>query len=183
MIIRRFARIASVKRYYEKPKSEPETKAPVPRQHPIKMNETLHEVISYKIKNRPMTPLQEVPQEAKITLFPYEEQPQYPRATHVILLGMANAGKSSLLNALIGNKIAPISPKYYTSRENKIGLKTTGSYQLAVTDTPGAYQTDVLGESINTSGWNAIAENDVSCFVIDAVKSVEDDLRSTLRRL
>ncbi|WP_343192358.1 GTPase Era [Buchnera aphidicola] len=58
----------------------------------------------------------------------------------IAIIGKSNAGKSSILNKLIGEKISIISPKLHTTQENMIGIKTDNNYQAIYIDTPGLYQ-------------------------------------------
>ena len=59
------------------------------------------------------------------------------KAGFVSLLGMPNAGKSTLLNALIGSPISIITPKAHTTRQHILGILTTSAFQIVFSDTPG----------------------------------------------
>ena len=57
----------------------------------------------------------------------------------VAVVGRANAGKSTLVNVLVGEKIAIVSPKPQTTRDRIFGVLTTEDYQILFEDTPGVY--------------------------------------------
>ena len=56
------------------------------------------------------------------------------------VIGKANAGKSTLVNVLVGEKVAIVSPKPQTTRHSILGVLTTEEYQLVFVDTPGIYK-------------------------------------------
>ena len=62
------------------------------------------------------------------------------KSVFVTLAGHTNAGKSSLLNAIIGEKIASVSPKPQTTRTRITGIKTIGETQMVFMDTPGLHK-------------------------------------------
>ena len=62
------------------------------------------------------------------------------KSVFVTLAGHTNAGKSSLLNAIIGEKIASVSPKPQTTRTRITGIKTVGETQMVFMDTPGLHK-------------------------------------------
>ena len=62
------------------------------------------------------------------------------KTVFVTLAGRTNAGKSSLLNAIIGEKIASVSPKSQTTRTRITGIKTVGETQMVFMDTPGLHK-------------------------------------------
>lgn len=68
------------------------------------------------------------------------------------VIGRANAGKSTLVNVLVGEKVAIVSPKPQTTRNSIMGVLTTDEHQLVFVDTPGIYKsgnylTDVMLKS------------------------------------
>jgi GTP-binding protein Era len=65
------------------------------------------------------------------------EQPPDARVARVALVGLANAGKSTLLNALLGSSVAAVSAKAHTTRRGIVGAFTRGPAQVVLVDTPG----------------------------------------------
>lgn len=91
----------------------------------------------------------------------------------VTLVGRPNAGKSTLLNAVMGKKIAITSNTAQTTRHRFRAVKTTEDYQLVIVDTPGIHKPhDALGEELNTSALKALEDVDVIAMLIDASKPV-----------
>ena len=87
----------------------------------------------------------------------------------VAFVGRPNAGKSTLLNALVGEKVAITSNTVQTTRHRFHGMLTTQDYQIVITDTPGIHKPkDALGEELNISAEEAVADVDVICFLIDS---------------
>ena len=62
----------------------------------------------------------------------------------VAVVGRANAGKSTLINVLVGEKVAIVSPKPQTTRERILGVKNGDGYQIVFEDTPGIYKASSL---------------------------------------
>ena len=91
----------------------------------------------------------------------------------VTLIGRPNAGKSTLLNAIMGKKIAITSNTAQTTRHRFRAVKTTDSYQLILVDTPGIHKPhDALGEELNTSALKALEDVDVVALLIDSSQPV-----------
>lgn len=92
----------------------------------------------------------------------------------VALVGATNAGKSTLMNRLIGARIAAVSRKVNTTRRRIIGVHTSQSKQLIFWDTPGVVERkfqSTLGRDrreISSAGWGAAVEADVAVMVVDA---------------
>ena len=66
----------------------------------------------------------------------------------VAVAGRANAGKSTLVNVLVGEKVAIVSPKPQTTRDRIIGVRTDDDSQIVFVDTPGIYRADNLLNSV-----------------------------------
>lgn len=109
------------------------------------------------------------------------DRPRAPkpyRSGHVALVGRPNVGKSTLLNALLGERIAIVSHHPQTTRDRLLGVLTTTSAQLAFVDTPGIHAPmNKLGARMNREAEDAIAGADVVVFVTDVGKSTGAELR------
>lgn len=88
-------------------------------------------------------------------------------------VGRPNAGKSTLLNAIMGKKIAITSNTAQTTRHRFRAVKTTEDFQLVLVDTPGIHKPhDALGEELNTSALKALEDIDVAAMLIDSSQPV-----------
>ena len=95
------------------------------------------------------------------------------RSGFVALVGRPNAGKSTLLNACIGEKVAITSSVAQTTRRRMRAIVNRDDCQLVIVDTPGLHKPkDTLGDELNRSALNEIADVDVIAFLIDASKPV-----------
>ncbi|MCD4733498.1 GTPase Era [bacterium] len=91
------------------------------------------------------------------------------RSGFVALLGRTNAGKSTLLNALLGEKVAPTNPKPQTTRRRLRGILSTDSHQFIFIDTPGYHAPeDALGERLLATADRAVKDADAILVVVDA---------------
>ena len=90
----------------------------------------------------------------------------------IAIIGRPNAGKSTLLNAILKQKIAITTPKAQTTRNNIAGILTREDAQFIFTDTPGIHKPKhELGRSLNRNAYTAIAEADINFWVVDATQS------------
>lgn len=95
------------------------------------------------------------------------------------IVGMPNVGKSTLLNALAGQKIAIISDKPQTTRNKILAIHTTDTEQIIFTDTPGIHKPhNRLGEYMVNVATGSIRDTDVVILVVDATKKIHDTERS-----
>ena len=91
----------------------------------------------------------------------------------VTLVGRPNAGKSTLLNAIMGKKIAITSNTVQTTRHRFRAVLSRDDFQMVIVDTPGLHKPqDALGEELNTSALKALEDVDVVALLIDASKSI-----------
>ena len=91
------------------------------------------------------------------------------RSGFVTLVGRPNAGKSTLLNKILGHKVSIVSDKPQTTRTEVRGVLTDDHTQLVFVDTPGIHKPrTALGTSLNETANRATNEVDVVCFVLDA---------------
>lgn len=87
----------------------------------------------------------------------------------IAFVGRPNAGKSTLLNTVIGTKVAITSDVVQTTRHRIRGILNTKNMQAIFVDTPGVHKPlDVLGQELNESAFQAISDCDIVCVVIDA---------------
>ncbi len=87
----------------------------------------------------------------------------------ISVVGRPNVGKSTLVNALVGEKVAITSPRPQTTRNTIRGVATNEEVQLVLVDTPGLHKPrNVLGERLNKLVYGSIAEADAVLFLIDA---------------
>ncbi|HSW93857.1 MAG TPA: GTPase Era [Gammaproteobacteria bacterium] len=95
----------------------------------------------------------------------------------VAIVGRPNVGKSTLLNALIGKKISIISPKPQTTRNQILGIKTTGETQIVYIDTPGLHDAEkrAMNRYMNRLANAVILDADVIVFIIEATRFLSDD--------
>ena len=111
------------------------------------------------------------------------------RTGFIAILGKPNVGKSTLVNTLLGQKIAAVSPRPQTTRRRQLGILTTADAQLVFVDTPGVHNPrHKLGQFFNQEAEDALDGVDIILFLVDAgTEPDEDDQRiasllSMLRR-
>jgi GTPase len=102
----------------------------------------------------------------------------------VALIGAPNAGKSTLLNALVGTKVSIVSRKVQTTRALVRGILTAGTAQIIFTDTPGIFAPKRrLDRAMVTAAWTGAGDADVVALLVDARKGVNDEVEAILARL
>lgn len=97
---------------------------------------------------------------------------------YVAIIGRPNTGKSTLLNAILGQKISITSRKAQTTRHRILGIKTEDDYQAIYVDTPGLHKANkkALNQVLNKIANSTIRDVDLIIFLVDAKKwNVEDD--------
>ena len=112
------------------------------------------------------------------------------RSGYIAIIGRPNVGKSTLMNILLGQKVAAVSPKPQTTRKRQLGILTADSYQLVFVDTPGMHNPrHKLGQFLNQEAQEALEGVDVILWLVDvSVKPTDEDkeiaslLNSTPRR-
>jgi GTP-binding protein Era len=105
---------------------------------------------------------------------------QSTRCGFVALLGAPNAGKSTLLNALVGQKISIVTQKVQTTRTRIRGIAIEGGAQLIYVDTPGIFAPKRrLDRAMVAAAWGA-ADADVVCLLVDAKKRIDPEVKLVL---
>ena len=99
------------------------------------------------------------------------------RCGYVAIVGRPNVGKSTLLNHILGQKLAITSRKPQTTRHNMLGIKTEGDVQAIYVDTPGMHKggEKALNRYMNKTASAALKDVDVVIFVVDRTKWTEED--------
>lgn len=104
----------------------------------------------------------------------------------VSLLGLPNAGKSTLLNACVGTKIAAVSRKPQTTRTPVLGIRMEGSAQILFQDTPGVHRTEglpAMNRAMDQVSWSRAAEADAICYLIDVTAPIKPEDEDNVARL
>ena len=111
--------------------------------------------------------------------------PANPRCGFVALVGAPNAGKSTLLNALVGSKISIVSPKVQTTRSRVLGIGTEGDSQILYVDTPGIFTPKKrLERAMVAAAWQGATDADLVAVLFDASqKRIDDDTLGIVERL
>src|SRR5258708_18459928 len=106
------------------------------------------------------------------------------RAGFVAVIGAPNAGKSTLVNALVGQKVAIVSPKAQTTRTRLIGVAIAGESQILLVDTPGIFAPQRrLDRAMVAAAWGGAQDADLIAFVIDAKTGITHRIGALLDTL
>ena len=111
------------------------------------------------------------------------EQPPF-RAGFAALVGRPNVGKSTLLNALVGEKLSIVTSRPQTTRHRVLGVLNRPGVQLAFVDTPGLHlgERRALNRAMNRTAAAALADADLVVFVVEALRFGEED-EAVLQRI
>src|SRR5580704_8308107 len=111
-------------------------------------------------------------------------EPQTTRCGYVALIGAPNSGKSTLLNRLVGQKLAIVTPKAQTTRTRLLGIAIEGATQLIYLDTPGIFAPRRrLDRAMVAAAWSGAADADETLLLVDASRGIGEDTRSILDAL
>ncbi len=98
------------------------------------------------------------------------------RCGFIALIGAPNAGKSTLINALVGSKVSIVSHKVQTTRMLVRGIAIEGAAQLIFVDTPGIFAPKRrLDRAMVTTAWSGAHDADLTVLLIDARKGIDDE--------
>lgn len=106
------------------------------------------------------------------------------RSGFVAVLGAPNAGKSTLVNTIIGTKVSIVSPKVQTTRSIVRGIAMEGRSQLIFVDTPGIFQPSRRMErAMVSAAWTGAADADMVMLLVDARRGYSDDVKGIVEGL
>ena len=116
------------------------------------------------------------------------------RAGFVAIVGAPNAGKSTLVNALVGSKVSIVSPKVQTTRMRVIGIAMTdlpdkgqgvGRAQVVLVDTPGIFRIAKrrLERAMVAAAWRGAEDADVVALIVDSERGIGQETRAIIERL
>lgn len=106
------------------------------------------------------------------------------RCGTIALIGAPNAGKSTLLNRMVGTKISIVTPKAQTTRVRVTGVTIEGASQLVFLDVPGVFDaTQTFEKSMVSAAWHSAREADVVLFMHDARKLPTEETEQAMTRL
>jgi len=106
------------------------------------------------------------------------------RCGFAALIGAPNAGKSTLVNALVGTKVSIVTPKAQTTRTLIRGIAVDGPAQLILVDTPGIFAPRRrLDRAMVGTAWGGARDADIAALVVDSRKGVEDEDEGVIRGL
>jgi GTP-binding protein Era len=106
------------------------------------------------------------------------------RCGHVALIGAPNAGKSTLLNWLLGRKLAIVTPKPQTTRTRLLGIAIEGSAQIIYVDTPGIFAPRRrLDRAMVAAAWSGAEDAERTVLLVDAARGIDRDTQRIVDRL
>jgi GTP-binding protein Era len=106
------------------------------------------------------------------------------KAGFVAAIGAPNAGKSTLVNALVGQKVAIVSPKAQTTRSRLMGIAIMGDAQILLVDTPGIFQPKRrLDRAMVSAAWTGAQDADLILLVIDAAAGITAEVNRMIESL
>jgi GTPase len=111
-------------------------------------------------------------------------QPTPTRCGYVALIGAPNSGKSTLLNRVVGRKLAIVTPKAQTTRNRLLGIAIQGRTQVIYVDTPGIFAPRRrLDRAMVAAAWSGAEDADDTLLLVDASRGIDQDTRHILDRL
>ncbi|MCC6918623.1 MAG: GTPase Era [Alphaproteobacteria bacterium] len=105
-------------------------------------------------------------------------QPAPTRCGFAAIVGAPNAGKSTLVNRLVGTKVAIVSPKVQTTRARVLGIAIAGPTQIVWVDTPGIFAPRRrLERAMVAAAWKGADDADIVVLLVDATRGIDADTR------
>ena len=105
-------------------------------------------------------------------------------AGFVAVIGAPNAGKSTLVNALVGQKVAIVSAKAQTTRARLMGIAIEGQSQILLVDTPGIFQPKRrLDRAMVAAAWNGAGDADLILLVVDSAQGITREVERIVQEL
>ena len=106
------------------------------------------------------------------------------RCGFIAVIGAPNAGKSTLVNRIVGTKVSIVSHKVQTTRMQIRGIAIAGVSQLVFIDTPGIFEPKRrLDRAMVQAAWTGAGEGDIVALVVDAARGLDEDVERILERL
>ena len=106
------------------------------------------------------------------------------RCGFVTLLGAPNAGKSTLVNTMVGAKVSIVSPKVQTTRSRVRGIVVKDDCEIVLVDTPGIFKPKRrLDRAMVAAAWQEAEYTDLRVLMVDARRGVDDDTRAIVDSL
>ena len=106
------------------------------------------------------------------------------RCGFIAVLGAPNAGKSTLVNRVVGTKVSIVSPKVQTTRARVMGIAVQDRTQLVFIDTPGIFEPRRrLDRAMVAAAWGGAGDADISLLLMDAERGIDRDTRTIIKRM
>lgn len=106
------------------------------------------------------------------------------RCGFAAIFGLTNAGKSTLVNRMVGTKVTIVSRKVQTTRANIRGIYIAGPAQVILVDTPGLFAPKRrLDRAMVDAAWSGSGDADITVLLVDAVRGLDEELEGVLERL
>jgi GTPase len=106
------------------------------------------------------------------------------RCGFIAVIGSPNAGKSTLVNQIVGSKVTIVSHKVQTTRAPIRGIAMHGRSQLIFIDTPGIFQPKRrLDRAMVDAAWGGVSDADVTALMVDSVRGFDEDVAAIVERL
>jgi len=106
------------------------------------------------------------------------------RCGFIAVLGAPNAGKSTLVNRVVGTKVSIVSPKVQTTRARVMGIAVQDRTQLVFIDTPGIFEPRRrLDRAMVAAAWGGAGDADITLLLMDAERGIDRDTRAIIKRM
>ncbi|PCI42048.1 MAG: GTPase Era [Rhodospirillaceae bacterium] len=110
--------------------------------------------------------------------------PQNPKCGFIAVLGAPNAGKSTLVNRMVGTKVSIVSPKVQTTRSRIMGIAVMDDVQLVFIDTPGIFEPRRrLDRAMVSAAWSGASDADFTLLLVDVEAGIRRDTKAIIERM